>query len=263
MIINRWILALRRNLQHEREFQRIQRDCRSQCLAYAARFACREATGADRHEVHAANIRRLAAAVAADRKIWGRTQLSIAEQTHERQKSLGFYRIQIELLKYIEGKTIVEIGSARARLRHPITEFNPVCCNDGHSTYHWASTPTFDVHTVDIDSRSRKNLERAGFGNMKAYTADGIQFLKHWNGPSVDLLYLDAWDVGVPGYAEKHLEAYHAIRGKLSPRHIIGIDDTDFAKAGKGQYLVPHLESAGYKLVATGRQTIFVNFDVN
>ena len=222
-------------------------------------------TGEAYHDrsIHSANIGILMDAVTRDKMIWDRVNLSFTEQTHQRQKPQLFYRLQLELLKYLNGKTIVEVGSARAKLRHPITGFNPVCCNDGHSTYHWSSNASFEVYTVDIDPRSKINLEKAGFRNLHAFTADGISFLRNWGGPSIDFLFLDAWDVGVPEYAEKHLEAFQVIQHKLSPKHIIGIDDTDFAGDGKGKYLVPYLKSSGYTMIADGRQTIFINFVVH
>lgn len=205
-------------------------------------------------------IRALREATLREKKMWDRVKLSFHEQTHERQKPLNFFKLQIELMKYISGQTMVEIGSARVRMPHLITEFNPVCCNDGHSTYHWASAQAFEVHTFDINPESKATLDRVGFPNLTACTGDGIKFLREWSGPGIDFIFLDAWDVGVPKYAEKHLEAYHAIKDKLSARHIIGIDDTDFVGDGKGKLLVPYLKSVGYTLLAEGRQTVFINF---
>lgn len=216
----------------------------------------------DEQAVHATNIVLLRRAIASEQRMWDRTNLTFHEQTHQRQKPYRFFRLQTELLRYIQGSTIVEIGSARARLPHPINEFNPVCCNDGHSTYHWASQTDMKVHTVDIDPESRKNLDRAGFANLTAVTGDGIAFLREWKGPPIDFLFLDAWDIGVPQYAEKHLEAYEVIKDRLAARHVIGIDDTDFSGDGKGKLLVPHLLASGYLLVAQGRQTVFTNFDI-
>lgn len=206
------------------------------------------------------NVRRLRQAVAADRRMWDRTNLSFHEQTSVRQKPIRFMRLQAEILRAIGGRVVVEIGSSRAPLRHPIHGFNPVCCNDGHSTHQWASHPNLEIHTVDISPESKRLLDQLGYSNLHAYTADGVGFLRSWSGPSIDLLFLDAWDVGTPQYAEQHLAAYAAARDKLSARHVIGIDDTDFECAGKGKLLVPHLRDLGYRLVVDGRQSVFVNF---
>lgn len=195
-------------------------------------------------------------------KTWPAINLSSAEQIYERQKPLHYLKLQLQLLEYISGHTVVEIGSSRSPMAHDINEFDPLCCNDGHSTYHWASSGKYEVHTVDICADSKALLDAAALPNLKAHTCDGVGFLKDWKGRPIDFLFLDAWDVGVPEYSEKHLEAYLAVKDKMAGKHIIGIDDTDFAGEGKGKYLVPHLLELGYRKLAEGRQTIFINFGV-
>lgn len=59
------------------------------------------------------------------------------------------------------------------------------------------------------------------------------------------------------------MAAFVAARDKLSTKHIIGIDDTDFEGAGKGKLLVPYLISLGYSQVVDGRQSVFVNFSID
>ena len=46
------------------------------------------------------------------------------------------------------------------------------------------------------------------YRNLHVYTADGIWFLNKFD-RTIDLLYLDAWDVELD-FAQKHLEAYRA-----------------------------------------------------
>jgi hypothetical protein len=257
--------AIRTGYRKRSEFLRMEKKYRNMPLDKAVNMPAiclqpiSETSGESPREQHKLRIEALRAAVQRERTIWNRIDLTFDEQTFKRQKSLKFLKLQIELVKYFGGRTVVEIGSARAPLRHPISEFNPVCCNDGHSSHHWASEQSFDVHTVDIDPRSKATLEEAGYPNLRAYTHDGVGFLAAWSGAPIDLLYLDAWDVGTPNYAERHLEAFQAARNKLARLHVIGIDDTDFAGAGKGKLLVPHLTSIGYSMIADGRQTVFVN----
>ena len=217
---------------------------------------------ADAATVSKGSVEALAHAISRGMKIWPGTDLSLEEQVYERQKPLHYIKLQLQLLRHISGKIIVEIGSSRSPMRHGIDEFDPSCCNDGHSTYHWASPGKFEVHTVDICPDSKALLDKAALPNLTAHTCDGIAFLEDWKGGSIDFLFLDAWDVGVPDYAEKHLEAFHAVKGKLAARHIIGIDDTDFLGEGKGKLLVPVLRSLGYRQVVEGRQTVFINFDI-
>lgn len=192
-----------------------------------------------------------------------------------REKPARFIAQAIELLKEIDGKVIVEIGSMRQDLKHALNEVHP-CCNDGHSSALWAQTG-LEFHSVDIDPNCTrivsKTLAQLGcVSNSKAYTTDGIGFLRDFEG-TIDLLFLDAWDIGTPSYAESHLEAWEAAKDKLAATHIILIDDTDVdyvgkelefidgAMAGKGRLLIPRLIQEGYEVLTAGRQTLLIKRD--
>jgi hypothetical protein len=198
------------------------------------------------------------------KRLWDKIDLTVEENAHQRDKPLPYIKLQIDLLKKISGDVIVEVGSARQPLNHSLDDFNPICCNDGHSTFFWASTEK-EVHTVDIANMSSllNPIREQHPNTFNAYVGDGIKFLEQFD-KKIDLLFLDAWDVhpDTP-YAEKHLEAYNAAQNKLNNKHIIGIDDTDIGGGGKGRELVPHLLRLGYTLLTDGRQTIFINFDLN
>jgi len=182
--------------------------------------------------------------------------LSFFEQICLRDKPRDYIETTCEILALMHARVIVEIGSARLPLEHGLDEFNPVCCNDGHSTFFWDRTGC-EVHTTDINTSSAAMIN-AQCHNTTAYTEDGIEFLKGFD-KAIDLLYLDAWDV-VPGepYAEKHLEAYQVARPKLSPQHLILIDDTDIGGAGKGKLLIPELQRNNYISMLEGRQQLFM-----
>ena len=66
--------------------------------------------------------------------------------------------------------------------------------------------------------------------------------MKNYEG-TIDILFLDGWDVGTGGYRQKHLEAYDVVKDKLSEVHLILIDDTDFRieDGGKDALLTPKL----------------------
>lgn len=184
----------------------------------------------------------------------------------------------IELLKIIEGKTIVEIGSTRRELTQNCINYydnsmkleskdGPGCCQDGHSTYFWAREG-FEVHTVDVDEHCIQELEKQYEHHIKEpipdnlhihIPQDGIEFLKNFDG-KIDLLYLDGWDKGTHMYGERHLEAFLAAQDKLSDLHLISIDDTDFNtdSAGKDRLLTPYLLENGYIKVLWGRQTVYL-----
>jgi hypothetical protein len=184
----------------------------------------------------------------------------------------------IELLKIIEGKVVVEIGSTRRELSQLCINYHnnsmkleskdaPPCCQDGHSTHFWAREG-FEVHTVDVDENCRTQIENQYKyhilepipDNLHMHIPqDGIEFLKNFD-KKIDLLYLDGWDKGTHEYAERHLDAFLAAQDKLSDLHIISIDDTDVdtEMAGKDKYLTPHLLENGYIKVLWGRQTVFI-----
>jgi len=184
----------------------------------------------------------------------------------------------IELLKIIDAKIMVEIGSTRRELtQNCIDYFNnsmkleskdaPPCCQDGHSTYFWAREG-MEVYSVDIDNNCRIQLENQYKYHIKepipnnlhiCIPEDGIEFLKNFD-KKIDFLYLDGWDKGTDNYAEKHLEAFYAAKDKLSDIHLISIDDTDFNtnSAGKDKLLTPFLLQNGYIKVLWGRQTVYI-----
>jgi hypothetical protein len=163
------------------------------------------------------------------------------------------------LLSLMRAQSIVEVGSIRSPMRHPVEEFNPACCFDGHSTLYWATTGC-EVHTVDIDPNASRITAKAcsSYSNVHVYNADAIDFLRAFSG-KIDFLYLDAWDIGEgEPYAEKHLEAYEAARPKLKEVALISVDDTDIMLGGKGRLAVPAMVRDGFELLATGRQTMLV-----
>lgn len=186
-------------------------------------------------------------------------ELTEDEQTNHRGKPRPYLVAGAEILRSIGGGTVVEIGGMRSPLRHDVSEFNPVCCNDGHSTAIW-SYFGFQVHSVDINPACREAAATLldSHPNLRCHTEDGIAFLRRF-GEQIDLLYLDAWDV-IPGepYAERHLEAYLASCDKLAGRCIVQIDDTDIYFGGKGELVVPRLIRDGFELLVTGRQTILI-----
>lgn len=159
--------------------------------------------------------------------------------------------------------TIVELGSMRSPLTHPIGESHP-CCGDGHSTYLFGESG-HRVYSVDVNPEASRAARAAcaEMPNVHVVTGDGIAFLSDFSG-SIGLLFLDAWDV-VPGtpYAEKHAAAFEAARDKLAERHLILIDDTDIASGGKGRILIPRLTELGYEKVFDGRQTLYASFSLS
>lgn len=211
-----------------------------------------------------------------DLRWWRIETLSAEQQTHERSKPQPYIATTLKILAALGGRTIVEVGSLRQAMTPPcVARFAerrdspsaPACCNDGHSTYFWARSG-LEVHSVDIDERCRGEIERTyrNLGeplpaNLHLHVpADGIDFLAGFAG-TIDLLYLDGWDKGTPGYAERHLEAFEAARPRLASRHLVSIDDTDFdtPEGGKDSLVTPRLLAEGYLPLLRGRQTVFLS----
>ncbi|WKZ32538.1 MAG: class I SAM-dependent methyltransferase [Thermodesulfobacteriota bacterium] len=194
-----------------------------------------------------------------DDKVFDKIELSFQEQAYERGKPHKYLMASLKLFNAIKGRVIVEIGCMRKEMLHGINEFNPECCNDGHSTVIWASSGA-QVYSVDIDRKAVSIAKRSckKYRNCTVKKADGIGFLEKFR-DKIDLLYLDAWDV-LPGteYAENHVLAYLKAKPKLNRPNIIVIDDTDIASGGKGRLLLPVLAADGYRILVRGRQTVAI-----
>lgn len=165
---------------------------------------------------------------------------------------------------------ILEVGSMRGYLTHHVDITTYECCNDGHSTFLFARTG-WDVLSVNICEEHLNAAKDAcrNFKNINYLCEDAMETASRFIG-SVGLLFLDAWDLDVPGSPERHLEFYDRIVSKLTNRPMILIDDTDlyydFSKkeyfpdkeclSGKGKYLIPKLKAIGYNVIFKGRQTL-------
>jgi len=212
-----------------------------------------------------------------DTLYWDRIRLEPHENSL-RNYPAPWIKKTVEILKIMDAKIIIEIGSTRSELTQQCISYHddsynlkpacaPGCCQDGHSTYFWAREG-FEVYTVDIDERCKTQLENQYKYHIKepmpqnlhlCIPQDGIEFLKNFDKP-IDFLFLDGWDVGTGGYDERHLEAFLAAKDKLAPMHLISIDDTDFKIIGEGKdkLLSPYLLDNGYVKILWGRQTIYI-----
>lgn len=195
--------------------------------------------------------------------LWFGHELTVEDQIDRRGKPRPSILAAIELVRKLGGRTIVEIGCMRKPLTHPLDQFDPDCCNDGHSTAFWAASG-FEVYSVDIDSAAC--CVAAGtcsaYPNVHVTCADGIAYLKTFP-QTIDLLFLDAWDPTVEAqrYADNHLEAYEAARAKLAPSSLVLVDDTDVAFGGKGRLAIPAIIRDGFDPLVWGRQTLLLRLE--
>ena len=191
-----------------------------------------------------------------------------------RKKPYPSLKKAIDLFKEINGKVIVEVGTMRLPLTHDINDYSHECCMEGHSSALFSSNCD-EFHTVDIDMPASKSAYKTLKGlnltcKWNVYNGDGIKFLNDFKG-TIDLLFLDAWDIGTPNYAQNHLLAFKAAEPKLNKSHIVLIDDTDInwtqekglhndeeSMGGKGAAVIPYLLNKGYEVIFKGRQTCLI-----
>lgn len=176
----------------------------------------------------------------------------------------------IRLLKAGGLNKIIEIGCSRGPLNHPIEEYFHPCCNDGHSTAIFAAND-LEVTSIDVSQESvrcaREILSKMASKPYQVLCTDGLEYLKNRIEP-IELLFLDAWDVGTTNSSEFHLEAYNIAKKLMSSGSMVLIDDTDVdfdgtnlimagdIPSGKGKLLFPQALKDGFEEVFRGRQTL-------
>lgn len=211
-----------------------------------------------------------------DKKFWQYDNLTGDDYIFRRSKPAPYLKTTIKIAKLLGLKNVVEIGSTRYAASQKCIDFYnleneafvaPPCCSDGHCGFFFAENG-FELYTVDIDEHcatqnkwSYNNVGKDFPNNIHLeIPRDGIEFLQSFEG-KIDILFLDGWDKGTLGYAEKHLEAFEAAKDKLSEVHLVLIDDTDYITddGGKDKILSPYLIENGYIPLFNGRQTLFIN----
>jgi len=215
-----------------------------------------------------------------DKKYWKYSNLTNEEQELRRSKPTPYLKCTIEIAKELNLKNVVELGSSTYAVTQGCLDYfynfnnsflSPQCCIDGHSTFFFTKED-FNVYSVDIDENrvnsvlwSYNNLNISVPDNLKLYIPmDAFEFVENFN-QTIDLLYLDAWEIGSPNCAENYLNFFIKIQNKLAPTHLILINDTDFVHTirGKDHLLTPYLIDNGYKLLFNGRQTLFLKEQEN
>lgn len=188
--------------------------------------------------------------------------LDFHTQTHVRGKPFNYMKHICELFnKLTNAQTIVEIGTIRCPMSHNIDVFDPVCCNDGHSTYFWNHYTEADILSVDgnIQNIYAVNSQQQLY-NVQAIHENPLEFAKNYTSSPIDMLYLDYWDVQEGStYAEDHVTFYNLCKDKLAKNCIIVVDDTDIHNRAKISLLKGILVKDGFYIVCESRVTIFMN----
>lgn len=124
----------------------------------------------------------------------------------------------------------------------------------------WAQANGGRVVSIDNDRAHAELARRVTEGlPVRVEVNDSRVALGSWEGPKIDLLYLDSLDTYHPGHAEHCLAEVRAAMPELRPDALVLIDDTynDAGTwTGKGALAVPWLLSQGWRLVSVGYQAL-------
>ena len=106
------------------------------------------------------------------------------------------------------------------------------------------------------------------FNGVSLVQSDSVAYLKDYDGPGIDLLYLDSLDypigddannVRMQKEAQDHcLNEFKAIEDKLGENTIVLIDDNDFDTGGKPAKLKDYLLSKEWILLLDLQQSLWV-----
>ena len=123
----------------------------------------------------------------------------------------------------------------------------------------WAQKHNGYVVSIDNDREHAALAARVTEGlPVDVRVGDSRIHLLSWEGPPIDLLYLDSLDAYLPGHAEHCRAECEAALPSLAPGALILIDDTwnDGQWRGKGALAVPWLLAQGWCLLGMGHQTL-------
>lgn len=144
------------------------------------------------------------------------------------------------------GRIIVEVGGIRNRKWRT---------TDGHSTLRWpADALVWSIDTDPATVRLTRELT-ADRQNVFCVLGDAIELLRFFP-TRIDLLYLDG-----PHPDQEDGRRWHSVAYRVAPlqhRCVLLIDDTDSARKGKGEFVIPAAQEDGFQLIESDRQTLLV-----
>jgi hypothetical protein len=200
-------------------------------------------------------VGRTAARNAYFRGLLGRSTTSGGTELRDRHRTLGW--LFEEASRRFESPVIVETGCIRATEDWSAGYFTYLA-----SAYLEARGGSGVLHSVDVDS-SRLAFAKQTVARFKAdvrfHHARSETWLSSGDASAtIDVLYLDSLDVEDPRHAEHCLSEFLAAESRLTERSIVAIDDTtwDGGLAGKGRLAVPEMLRRGWRVRASGYQTM-------
>jgi hypothetical protein len=122
----------------------------------------------------------------------------------------------------------------------------------------WLHKRKGTLTSVDLDLNhlnKARDICRDWKGNF--IFSDSVAYLKARETP-IDVLYLDSLDCDMPNHADHALAEFQAAENKLTNKSLVIYDDTVYAGQwqGKGAKAIPYMLDKGWKIQASGYQTI-------
>ncbi len=141
---------------------------------------------------HIEEIKKKISVLNHDEKVYRGIDLTYEQQVYERGKPKGYLELTLELFKAINGTRIVGIGCMRIPLVHSISQLNPSCCNEGHSTIFWCLSGA-DVVSIDINKHAVKTAKKSckKYKNCKIIRGDGNRYLEKYKKKSTCSILMD------------------------------------------------------------------------
>jgi hypothetical protein len=166
----------------------------------------------------------------------------------DRNNTLDFLFCQ---LPQYEAPEIVETGCVRSPDDWGAGFF-------GYLAGAWLHKRKGTLTSVDLDLNhlnKARDICRDWKGNF--IFSDSVAYLKARETP-IDVLYLDSLDCDMPNHADHALAEFQAAENKLTNKSLVIYDDTVYAGQwqGKGAKAIPYMLDKGWKIQASGYQTI-------
>jgi predicted O-linked N-acetylglucosamine transferase (SPINDLY family) len=164
----------------------------------------------------------------------------------EKESTLPWYQAAIALFQAQQGKRAVEV------VLSPVSVDGENGVRSSTSLWHSCAR---SIESLRLDLEGASSSEPPNSDSCKVVHGDPIVFLKGLDGP-LDLLYLDAWPIGAPGYQERHAEAYAAARPRLHAGSAVLVGDTARDHGGKARLVLPMALEDGFQILLWGRLSL-------
>tara|TARA_R100000005_G_C4925381_1_gene156774 strand:- start:70 stop:696 length:627 start_codon:yes stop_codon:yes gene_type:complete len=188
--------------------------------------------------------------------------LPFAENTNLCRDRASGFKLLFENLNDAKDVVFVETGTTRT----PFPAYN----TDGSATLIFDDYVQVNggvVYSVDIDANSCELARRQVSDKVKIYQNDSVNFLWNYDGPPIDVLYLDSFDFEEDDVDQQNESKFHHVKELMAAgRHlkngsIIMIDDHDAlldgSGEGKGSWVKEFMEDINAEKLHEGYQIMW------